>query len=88
MVLTDNDKKVLIAFTKGQSANTKHFSTDGKRLDGLWMGGNKIAYWKDGKIYHRPTSSKAEQTVVNKLKDLDGGLLISEEDTELDESFI
>lgn len=70
MRLTKGDKKVLEAFLGGKRAESKKLYTDGKTLDGLWMGGNGIAAWKGGRPMigkHRP-HGKADQTVVNALK--------------------
>ena len=51
MRLTPKDKKVIQAFYEQTSAESKKLYTDGKVLDGLWMGGNAIAEWEGRKIY-------------------------------------
>lgn len=61
--LKASDKKVIKAFTDKQSASSKKLETDGKKLDGLWMGGSKIAHWEDGKIHLNDVGSKSGQTV-------------------------
>lgn len=43
LVLSDKDKAVLDAFYNGEKADSKKLSTDGKTLDGNWMGGNGLA---------------------------------------------
>jgi hypothetical protein len=59
---------VLDAFTSGRPASSKKLHSDGKVLDGLWMGGNKIAEWKNGKVVIRQITSRSEQTVARALK--------------------
>ena len=43
LTLSDKDKAVIDAFTDGKEADSKKLSTDGKTLDGNWMGGKEIA---------------------------------------------
>ena len=62
------DKKVIKAFTEKKKAEGKKLTTDGKVLDGQWMGGNKIAEWKGGKIHFNDLGSKAAQTVQKALR--------------------
>jgi hypothetical protein len=66
--LSPGDKKVLDAFTSQQPAEGKKFSSDGTRLDGLWMGGRGIAEWKGGKLHIRNPTSRSDQTVARMLK--------------------
>lgn len=62
--LSDADKKVIRAFTEHRPAEGKRLSTDGQRIDGLWMGGQKIAIWGDGdQIHFHNLGSKAAETV-------------------------
>jgi len=68
MTLTKTDKAVIRAFTEHYAASSKKLSTDGKRLDGHWMGGNGIAVWRGGKIVMPDLGSKAAQTVQNAVK--------------------
>lgn len=63
MRLKTKDKDVLFAFTDKKAADSNKFQTDGKRLDGLWMGGNDIAHWKGNKLVFNDLGSKAAQTV-------------------------
>ena len=63
MRFNKGDKKVVEAFLDKQPAESRKLSTDGKRLDGLWMGGMGIAEWKHGKIVFTDLGSKAAQTV-------------------------
>jgi len=65
--LTPKDKDVVDAFTEQKPATSKKLSTDGKRLDGMWMGGNGIAEWKNGKIVTNDLGSKSAQVVQNYL---------------------
>lgn len=62
------DKKVLKAFASQQAADGKKLSTDGKTLDGNWMGGRGIAEWKGHKVVLHDLGSKAAQTVQRALK--------------------
>jgi hypothetical protein len=66
--LSDKDKKVLDAFIDGKAAESKKFETDGKTLDGLWMGGKSLAKNKDGKIVPRDATTKSEETILKALK--------------------
>lgn len=62
--VTPADKKVIRAFTEHRPAEGKRLSTDGQRIDGLWMGGKKIAIWGDGdQIHFHNLGSKAAETV-------------------------
>jgi hypothetical protein len=63
-----NDHKVLAAFAKGEKAESKKLSTDGKTLHGNWMGGGSIAKHIDGKVHLRQMTSRSEQTVHRALK--------------------
>ena len=66
--LSPKNKRTILAFIHKEKASDKKFSTDGKVLDGLWMGGNKIAWW-DGDKVNTVVTGRASQTVskfVNK----------------------
>jgi len=66
--ITRDSKEVIRAFTEKKSAEGKKLSTDGKVLDGLWMGGKKIAEWDKGKIFFNDLGSKAAQIVQNAIR--------------------
>lgn len=66
--LRPTDKKVIAAFVDQKSAESRKLTSDGEQLDGNWMGGNKISYWKGGKIYNSPVGSRSAQTVVRALR--------------------
>ena len=66
--LGPKDKKVMSAFLDKKKGEGKKLSTDGKRLDGLWMGGRGIAQWKTGKVHFQDLGSRAAQTVQRALK--------------------
>jgi len=68
LTLNKKDKTVIRAFSEKESGESKHLSTDGKTLDGSWMGGNKIAEWVGGKIQINDLGSRAAQTVQRSLK--------------------
>jgi hypothetical protein len=68
--LSPADKKVIDAFTDKQSADSKKLTSDGTTLDGNWMGGSKLAYWKGDKIHvgeGRP-HVRSDQTVLAYLR--------------------
>ena len=69
--LSKKDNAVIDAFIDGKSATSKKLDTDGKTLDGLWMGGSGIA-GKDssGKIVMGPIGGRSGQTVQKKLRKL------------------
>lgn len=58
-----SDAQVIKAFTEQRAASSSRLHTDGRRLDGLWMGGNGIAVWEGGKIHFSDLGSKAAQSV-------------------------
>ena len=66
--LGKSDKKVIDAFLNKEAAEAKKLSTDGKRLDGNWMGGRGIAEWSGGKIVFTDLGSKAAETVQRAIK--------------------
>ena len=66
--LGKKDKGVLDAFSDKKSAESKYLSTDGKTLDGNWMGGSNIAKRKGNKIEINDIGSRAQQTVVKALR--------------------
>ena len=67
--LSPKDKKVIESFIDEKSNDSKKLYTNGKQLDGLWIGGNNIAYWnRDGKIEFTNLTSRAEQTVQRVIK--------------------
>lgn len=65
--LTPKDKKVIEAFTEHRPMESKNLSTDGQRLDGNWMGGTGIAFWRGSKIMKRDLGSASAETVQNYL---------------------
>jgi len=68
MRLTPKDEKVIQAFYEQTSAESKKLYTDGKVLDGLWMGGNAIAEWEGRKIKFNDLGSNASVTVQRAVK--------------------
>jgi len=68
LTIGKQDKAVIIAFADEQPAKGKKLSTDGKRLDGDWMGGKGIAEWKGRKVHLNDLGSKAAQTVQKMVK--------------------
>lgn len=74
MRFNKGDKKVVEAFLDKQPAVSKKLRTDGRRLDGLWMGGLGIAQWqpsgtrRGGEIVFFDLGSKAAQTVQRAIR--------------------
>jgi hypothetical protein len=66
--LSPNCLKVIDTFLDQKAMDGKKLTTDGKRLDGNWMGGNGIAEWEGGKIHFNDLGSKAAETVQNAVK--------------------
>jgi hypothetical protein len=66
--LSPASKKVISAFLDKKEASSKKLSTDGKTLDGNWMGGSRICSWKGGKIVCHDVGSRAAQTVQRAVK--------------------
>jgi len=62
------DKKVLDAFVDKESADSKKLSSDGKTLDGNWMGGKGIAVWKGDKIHLEDTGGKSADTIHRAIR--------------------
>ena len=61
--LSDKDKGVVNAFLDKKEADSKKLTTNGKRLDGNWMGGLGIAEWKGEKIDMPDLGSKSAENV-------------------------
>lgn len=66
--LTPKDKKVIDAFTSMEKMDSSKLTSTGTQLDGNWMGGTGIAFWRDGKIFFRDLGSRSAQTVQNAIK--------------------
>ena len=62
------DMKVLRSFLNKQEAEGKKLSTDGRRLDGNWLGGSNIAEWKGDKMHLHDTGSRAGQAWQKKIQ--------------------
>lgn len=65
---TPAGKKVVMAFLDKRSADSAKLRTDGKRLDGLWMGGRGIAEWVGDKIVLNDLGSRSAQTIQNIIR--------------------
>lgn len=67
--LSPKDKKVIMAFLDKKDMDSKKLSSERGQLDGMWMGGSKIAWWnKAGKIEIGPIGGRAAQTVAKFLR--------------------
>lgn len=68
--LSAKDKDVIDSFANKQAAEGKKLSTDGKTLDGNWMGGKKLAFWQGEKIHFgagRP-HTKTDEVVMRAIR--------------------
>lgn len=65
---TPAGKKVVMAFLDKRAADSQKLRTDGKRLDGNWMGGRGIAEWIGDKIVLHDLGSKSAQTIQNIIR--------------------
>lgn len=68
MVLGPRDRKVIDSFTEKRADESKKLRTDGRRLDGIWMGGTGIASWESGKIVFHDLGSRSAQTVQRAIR--------------------
>ena len=68
MEIGKKDRAVLLAFAAKRAADGHKLDTDGKQLDGLWMGGRNIATWVGDRVVFNDLGSKAAQTVQNALR--------------------
>ena len=66
--LSPKDKKVVDAFTDKRSMDSKKLTSDGKTLDGNWMGGRGIAIWQGNMIVLQDLGSRSSQMVQRYLK--------------------
>lgn len=66
--LTKGNKKVIDAFINKKKADDQKFESTGTVLDGLWMGGKEIAYWKNNKINFGNLTSRSQQTVQKYIR--------------------
>lgn len=60
--------KVIKAFLNKQPLEGKKLSTDGKRLDGNWLGGRGIAHHEGGKVHLNDLGSRSGQQVHRAIK--------------------
>ena len=49
--MSPKDTAVIKAFLAHEAGESRKLATDGKRLDGRWMGGTGIAEWGKGHVY-------------------------------------
>lgn len=61
-------RQVVLAFLDQKEASNNKLHTDGTQLDILGMGGQRVAWWQDGKIYFRNTSGRADQALQKTIK--------------------
>lgn len=69
------DKACIKAFVNGHACDGYKLTTDGRELDGLWMGGKSIAVRAtDGSVKFNDLGSRAAQTVQRAvLREMPGG---------------
>jgi hypothetical protein len=58
----------VLAFLDKRAADSKKLWTDGKRLDGLWMGGRGIAEWVGDKVVLGQLDSRSKQTIQRMIR--------------------
>lgn len=68
MEIGDIDRKVIMAFINKRAMSSKKLTTNAIRLDGNWMGGGRIAEWKDDKIVFNDLGSKAAMQVQKLIR--------------------
>jgi len=61
--LSPGDKKVIKAFIDKKPLEGRKLDTDGKKLDGMWMGGRGQAEWRGGKIVLRDQGGKSSDVI-------------------------
>ncbi len=66
--LSPRCKKVIDAFANHRPDACKKLLSDGNTLDGLWVGGNRIAFWEGDKIHLRQLASRSQQTVARAVR--------------------
>jgi len=71
--LSPQSKKVIDAWLDKRPASNIKLTSDGKTLDGNWMGGSDIAVWKKNKdgelvIVMKETGGKAGDTIQNYIR--------------------
>jgi len=66
--LGKQDRAVIDAFINGKSGDGPKLTSNGKRLDGNWMGGKGIAQWGGGRIAFGDLGSKSAQTVQSAIR--------------------
>jgi hypothetical protein len=62
------DHEVLKAFLNKKPGSSKKLSTDGKRLDGNWLGGSGIAHHSDKGVHLNDLGSRSAQQVHRAIK--------------------
>lgn len=62
------DEKVLAAFAERRAADGLKLTTDGRVLDGNWLGGRRIAEWVGDVVRMNDLRSRAAQSVQRSLK--------------------
>lgn len=68
MRLGVKDHKVIRAFVEHRAAEGHKLSTDGKRLDGHWLGGSRIADWSPHGIVFHDLGSRAAEAVQRQIR--------------------
>lgn len=61
-------KEVVKSFTEKKSGESQRLETDGKVINGLWLGGSRIAEWKGGKIVFNDVGGNSGKEVQEMIK--------------------
>lgn len=84
MRLDQKDRDVIYAFVDRYPMDGDKLSTDGKSLDGHWIGGNNIAEWVRGGPYGKwivfnDLGSRAAQSVQRVIKSIVSPSVLSDD---------
>ena len=61
------EKKTIEHFVQGKPHGSKSLSTDGKKLDGAWIGGSGLASHQNNEIHVRQALGNVSQTYHNAI---------------------
>jgi len=77
-IVGKTDERVLRAFVDKRAAVGNKYTSDGRRLDGMWLGGSNIASWEPGPrggvhiIVLHDTGGKTAQSIHRKIRKIAG----------------
>jgi hypothetical protein len=68
MRLGTKDQHVIASFVDGRPLEGYKLSTDGRRLDGHWLGGARLAEWHKGQIHLPDTGGRIGQSIQRAVR--------------------